>query len=136
MGLLSRIGFRLAESRNKDPIAALATWRVDLEAAVARLRVSTNTPARPPRTTDYTITSDDELVLVDATGGNVNITLPAISDEMVLGEYQVTVKKVSTFGDVLLTPTGDTIDGYTGVAITALNTALHLRATPEGWKIT
>lgn len=136
MGMFTKLALRLPDPpRLYDP-ERLRAWMVDIEAVIGRLRTGTGLPAKSPKTANYSITAEDEVVLVDTTGGNVTITLPAISQGMIDSQFDVTIKKQATLYSVLISPTGDTIDGHTGVAITVNNTALHLRATADGWKIT
>jgi hypothetical protein len=66
------------------------------------------------KTADYTA-ADREVVLADATNGNVNITLPSPSDGQL-----VTVKKIDSSSNAvtIVTPTSETIDGQSSITIT------------------
>lgn len=68
-------------------------------------------------TTDTTLTSSDYLVLVDATAGNVIVTLPASDTKE---GYQIIVKKIDvSVNTVTIEPDGsETIDGAANKVLT------------------
>lgn len=87
------------------------------------------------KTTDYTITSTDEVILVDASSGNITITLPALSS---VDKQVVRIKKISGGGIVTITPNGsDTIDNDSTKQISVTYTTLTLLAdnTNSNWWI-
>lgn len=63
---------------------------------------------------DTTIMTTDALVLVDATSGDITLTLPDTAD----GPAQVTVKKIDEGGNrLILAPSGaETVEGLTAAA--------------------
>ena len=82
-----------------------------------------------PITSDYTLTSSDLFISVDASGGPVTIQLPSAGAGL---EYHIT--KTSVGGIISVTPDGsDTIFGKSGISITQQWTSLHLKADTGNW---
>lgn len=70
------------------------------------------------QTADYTVTATDYIVTIDATGGNVTVTLPAASTSV--GQMYRFKRLDGTGNAVTIARAGaDTIDGATSVAMTA-----------------
>jgi len=87
-------------------------------------------------TGNTTLSSDDEIVLVDTTAGDVTITLPEISDAMVRLKREYEVVKVDAANTITIAPTGgDTVVGEPDALVTVQWTALRFRATPGNWVI-
>ncbi len=86
------------------------------------------------KTANYTFTDDDDLLLVDATAGNVTITLPAVAGVR-LGK-RLTVKKVDTSANwVRLVPNGsETVDGHTSLYLLAPQQAAMIYADTALWR--
>lgn len=86
------------------------------------------------KTGDYTITTADTVVLVDANGAPIAITLPLASSA---SGYRFFVKKIdSTANAVTLTRSGsDTIDGSTTAAISVQYTSLTVLSNGTNWFI-
>lgn len=86
------------------------------------------------KTTDYTVTPLDHTILVDASGGNVIITLPAASDN--LGAIFV-IKKIDNTGNTV-TIDGDAlelIDGSLTVVTGVQWTAITVQSNGTDWFI-
>lgn len=88
----------------------------------------------------YSITSattlqiDDDVVLVDTSGGSVTVTLPAVTDAMIYNRQEHEVVKTSASNTMTIVPSGsDTVVGTTSVAATIQWTALRFRAISGGW---
>jgi len=66
-------------------------------------------------TSDYQL-SRHEIILVDASNGDINITLPSANDEEVL----VYIKKIDSSGNAvnIVTPNNEQIDGQASKSIT------------------
>lgn len=104
-----------------------------LEQLFARVHVDDTRPAYPV-TANTTLTALDEMVLVDTSGGDVTITLPEISDDMIRAKREFEVVKTEAGGVLYVTPTGtDTIMGEPDAIITAQWTAIRFRATTGNW---
>lgn len=87
-------------------------------------------------TSNVTLGALDNVVLVDSSGGNVTITLPEISDDMVRGHRMFEVVKIAAANTVTVAPTGaDTIVGDTDALLTIQWTALHFCAAEGNWVI-
>lgn len=87
-------------------------------------------------TGDFTLSADDDTVLVDTSGGDVTVTLPEISDDMVRGKREFELVKIDAANTLTIAPTGsDTTVGDTDVVVTVQWTALRFRATPGNWVI-
>ena len=83
---------------------------------------------------DKTLGVDDDLVLVDTSGGDVTITLPEISDGMVRLKREYEVVKVDAANNLYIDPTGsDTICGESSSVVSIQWTALRFRATHGNW---
>ena len=92
--------------------------------------------AETPVSGDYTVTAQDTLICADTTVGNVQVSLPEINPGLILERFEVTVKKCTAPNKLSIVPTGGaTIDGYNGVDVFVLNTALQFRAVSSGWRI-
>jgi hypothetical protein len=106
---------------------------VQLEQVVARIIVDTTSPAYPV-TGNITLSSGDEIVLVDTSGGDVTITLPEISDDMIREKREFEVVKVDAANTLTIDCTGtDTIVGEPDAIVTVRWTALRVRATTGNW---
>ncbi len=90
--------------------------------------------ATASKTTNYTITSNDTVIMADATSGNVTITLPTASST---SGYRFYVKRVDGSGNtVSVARSGsDTIDGATSQTLTAQYTSLTLVSDGSNWYI-
>lgn len=86
------------------------------------------------KTGDYTLTTSDDVVLVDASGGNRTITLPAVSG---IAGTVYEVKKIDSSGNtVTLDGNGsETIDGQTTQVITAQYTSITVITDGSAWYI-
>ena len=85
-------------------------------------------------TTATTLGSQDEVVLVDTTGGDITITLPGISDDMARSKREYEVVKTVAANTVTIVPTGaDTVVGDASVVVDLQWTALRFRATSGNW---
>jgi len=92
------------------------------------------------KTSNYTATNNNYTILVDATGGNVTITLPAaaLAYNSVTGVGQVlNIKKIDSSGNsVTIDGNGaETIDGATTVATTTQWTSYTLQSNGTAWFI-
>lgn len=106
-----------------------------VEDVFGRLSVD-NTKAETPVAGDRTVTATDSLLLVDTSGGNVQVTLPELDAGLIAEKFEVTVKKIDPANRLRIVPTGTaTIDGYTAVDVFVSNTALQFRAVSAGWVI-
>jgi hypothetical protein len=78
---------------------------------------------------DYTVSADDDYLLVDATSGSIDITLPdAIS------RRKLTIVRVAGTNTVVLLPVGtDTIDGSVSKTISSSNNPVYLKGVPGGY---
>ena len=104
-----------------------------LEGLFARVRVDDTLPAYSI-TGDATLGQFDETVLVDTSGGNVEVTLPEISDAMIREKREFEVVKIEAPYAVTITPSGtDTIVGAADAVVTVQWTALRMRATTGNW---
>lgn len=82
-------------------------------------------------TTDYTITQDFIVVLVDCTAGPVTITLPAADPTQ-----QITIKKIAgpATNEVIIEPqAGETVDGDVEARIRFINSSGTLTSDSDGW---
>lgn len=108
----------------------------------ARTKTLTNTTLTNPviaygftsKTANYTATSTDTYINVDASGGAVVITLPAVSGNTGL---EINVKKIDgSVNTVTIDGNGsETIDGATTRVIAVQYTAYTLVCTGSGWSI-
>lgn len=104
-----------------------------LENALSRITVSDSIGAYT-LTTSATLGSEDEVVLVDTTSGDVTVTLPEISDSMVRNKQEFEVVKIVAANTLTIDATGtDTIVGEPDAVVTAQWTALRFRATTGNW---
>lgn len=88
-----------------------------------------------PRTvvSDTDLTWKDLLLMADSTSGNVIVTVPEISDDMVKMNKQWIVKKMVAANTVTITMTGsDTIDGAASKAITTQYQSVAFQAIAGG----
>ncbi len=72
---------------------------------------------------NYTLLPNDEIILVDTTGGNITINLPHSNHQK---EYQV-VKTADAYTLIIVPTAPDTILGETGVSVTAKLTSLNFK---------
>lgn len=104
-----------------------------LEQAFARVDVDAHYGAYTT-TANATLDKMDEVVLVDTSGGDVTITLPEISDDMVRDRREYETVKTTAAGTLTVAPTGsDTIMGAADAVVTVQWTALRFRATTGNW---
>ncbi|HSX05827.1 MAG TPA: hypothetical protein VLF69_05130 [Candidatus Saccharimonadales bacterium] len=97
--------------------------------------VASGTLATATKTTNYTVTTTDAVILADATSGNVTITLPAASGA---SGYRFYIKRVdnTTTNSVTITPNGsDTIDGFTGISVVSQYDTYELVSNGTTWYI-
>ena len=82
----------------------------------------------------HTLGRDDSLLLVDTASGSIVITLPESTDDLIDARHTVNIKKTVAANTITLTPSGaDTVDGGASMALTAINSAVTLRAILGGW---
>jgi len=80
-------------------------------------------------TTPYNVTVDDLVILVDSTGGNLVLNLPAIST---VPNKILNIYKSVRANSVILTPNGgDTIDGFTGTQFSWANPNYAVRLVAD-----
>lgn len=86
---------------------------------IRNLRLAGLRTAVVTKSANYTATANDQVILVDCTGGAVTITLPAIATANRGKEYRI--KKIDASGNaVTVARSGsDTIDGATSSSLTA-----------------
>ncbi len=85
-------------------------------------------------TSDYTATTDDDVILVDATSGSVTITLPSAVG--ISGEVYHVKKIDSTNNTVIIESEGSsTIDGETSEFIMVQWTSLQIVSNGTNWFI-
>jgi len=103
--------------------------RLSLKGSFSRVLRSTNS--------NTTLTISDSTVLIDASGGNVTVTLPSASG---ITGRMYTVKRTDTTGSytaTLAVATGDALEGVTNdTASIAQGQALTVQCTGSGWVIT
>lgn len=86
------------------------------------------------KSANYTLTSSDNVILADATSGDVTLTLPASSGNTGM---LVIVKKTNSANDVIIDGNAsETIDGDTTLTITAENAYVELICTGSEWIVT
>lgn len=82
------------------------------------------------KTSNYTVTSSDDVVLVNTSGGSVTITLPTAIDFKKL----ITIKKISSSNTLNISTTlSQTIDGSTSISITVQYESLTLSSDGSNW---
>ena len=87
-------------------------------------------------TSSMTLGTEDDVVLVDTSAGDVTITLPAISDAMVRLKREYVVVKTIAANTVTIMPTGaDTIRGAASTTISTQWASLRFRATSGNWVV-
>lgn len=98
-------------------------------------RVDKDGYVSPAITSSSTLTLEQEYIVVDASGGDVTITLPAITSDY-LGKYYY-IKRIDSSGNVVtITPNGsDTIDGAANQTLDSEDDSLHIVAIPGDWAI-
>lgn len=86
------------------------------------------------KTANYTITATDSTILVDATSGNITITLPAVSGttgrQYVIKKIDSSVNTVTIDGN-----SSETIDGATTQSITTQWDAITIQSNGSAWFI-
>ncbi len=80
---------------------------------------------------NYTIVEGNAIILVDASGGEVIITMPDVS----LTNNYINIKKIDTTINrvLIVTPGAETIDGDTEVDITAAYESLQIVSNGSNW---
>ena len=122
------------QPENYDPRRIRELVRT-LETTLARVEVDSTIGAYTA-TGNFTLSASDDVVLVDTSGGDVTVTLPEISDEMVRHKQEFEVVKTTTAGTLTILPTGtDTILGEPDAVVTVQWTALRFRATTGNWVV-
>lgn len=98
-------------------------------------RVDKDTYVSPPITASSTISLEQEYLLVDASAGDVTLTLPDITSDN-LGQYYF-IKRTDTSANVVtISPSGsDTIEGSSSYLLSNENDSVHLVATSGDWAI-
>jgi hypothetical protein len=84
-------------------------------------------------TADHTATIAEDTFLVDATAGNVTVTLPSAANTAL--RYTVKKADASAHTVTIAAAAGQTIDGAASIAITARWTALTLIPSGGGWYV-
>lgn len=84
------------------------------------------------KTTTYTATVDDTLILADTSGGGFTITLPAAADAT---GRKVAIQKISSDANTLTiaAASGETVDNAASVTISAQNAALSPVSDGSNW---
>jgi len=86
-------------------------------------------------TGNYTITTDDTLVMVaPVASATVTIAVPTVAPWMVAQKWGWNIKLIAA-GTLIVAPVSGTIEGTTDVTTTTVNHALEIRATNDGWKV-
>ena len=77
------------------------------------------------KTESYQVSSEDDIVLADATSGNITITLPAIDDAQRKSYY---VKKIDSSTNTVTVAgiTGETIEGNANIVLGSQYNFVHL----------
>ena len=90
--------------------------------------------ATATKTTNYTVTTSDTVILADATAGNVTITLPSASSA---SGYRFFVKRIDgSANSVSIARAGsDTIDGSISLNITVQYVSITLISNGSNWFI-
>jgi len=92
-------------------------------------------------TSNYTITSSDYQILVDATGGNITLNLPAVSSvyDATLGVGIIySIKRMDASGNTITVQRAgsDTIDGATSFTLTTQYQSKSIQAGPvSSWYV-
>lgn len=108
---------------------------VSLESLFARITVD-DTFGATAVATAHTVDANDSLLLCDTTSGNITVTLPEVSTDMIKNRFSVIIKKQIAANTLTIARSGtDTIDGATSVALTTQYSARHVRAITGGWAI-
>jgi len=84
------------------------------------------------KTTNYTTTSSDDVILVNTAGGNITISLHAAANAV---KKRITIKKISLdANDIIIDPNGaETIDGETTVTLRAVRESLTIVPDGSNW---
>lgn len=86
------------------------------------------------KTADYTALDVDQLILVDATAGNVTITLPTAVSRR--GRRIIVKKTDSSNNLVIIDPDGsETIDGSSSISLTQLNASREMMSDDTNWQL-
>ncbi len=85
------------------------------------------------KTTNYTITSADDIILGNAAGGVVTITLPTAVGVV----KQFSVKRINSGGSnvIVNTTSAQTIDGSSSATLTTVNTSLSFVSDNSNWML-
>ena len=86
----------------------------------------------------YAVTSTDTVILVDVTGGNLDLTLPAANSGGSGFSVTITVCRIDASANVLtILPTGaDLVDGAASVAIAASSSSIYESDGVTNWYTT
>ena len=90
---------------------------------------------RPYRniTTDTTLTTSDDVVFVDTTSGNVEVTLPLAS---AMGGRSITFKLIAGIGTVSIVPQGgEQLDSTSSFSLGFLNQSVSFFSNQSNWYI-
>jgi hypothetical protein len=86
------------------------------------------------KTSNYTITSDDDVILVDASGSAITITLPDAAD---VEGYEFKIKAIDVSGGnvTIDTTSSQTIDGSTSDTLTSQYEVRRVVSDGSNWHI-
>lgn len=84
------------------------------------------------KTEDYIIQDSDRIILADASGGVVTITLPAATEDRL-----VWIKRINNSGSnvIIATPGSETIDGGASLTLSVAQTSYTLSSDGSNWHI-
>jgi len=85
------------------------------------------------KTADYTATDADRLILVDASGGAITITLPATTD---IGGREHIIKKTDTSSNQVTITSTSNIDGVPNQILDEQYEAIKVKAGTAEWHAT
>ena len=79
------------------------------------VKIQANNISVVTKTGNYTATPDDDVILVDSSGGNITISIETVANF----EHPLTIKKIAAGNTVTIDPSGaQTIDGESTIALT------------------
>lgn len=132
---MSRLAARFPSFSDVFDGNKMRAFIAQIENLFARINIDETLPAYSVAT-NTTLGAADEVVLVDTSGGNVEITLPEISDSMIRTKREFEVVKIEAANRLTITPTGtDTILGEPDAQVYAQWTALRFRAATANWVV-
>lgn len=87
------------------------------------------------KSANYTVTTSDRLINVDTSGGNVTLTLPALSGVTVNTVYSF-VKSASASNNLVIDPnSSELIEGASTYTLTALYSRIDVYSDGSQWRI-